>query len=129
MTHLVSPTPGPGLLIPAQTLIDGPALLARILADLPTDPDPRASRTIAVRHLTAAKIRANRAVGIGTALAHQVHGGIGFTEEYPLHPLTRRLWAWRSEFGNDAFWGKRLGANITERGAAHFWSDLTALTD
>jgi acyl-CoA dehydrogenase len=84
---------------------------------------------VAPFEIAAAKIRANRAVGVGTAMAHQVHGGIGFTIEYPLHPLTRRLWAWRSEFGNDAFWGKRLGAQITERGAANFWPDLTALTD
>ena len=79
--------------------------------------------------IAAAKLRANRAVGIGTALTHQVHGAIGFTEEYPLHPFTRRLWAWRSEFGNDQHWGDRLGAGVIARGADHFWSDLTALTD
>ncbi|MEZ5743644.1 MAG: acyl-CoA dehydrogenase family protein [Sphingomonadaceae bacterium] len=78
--------------------------------------------------IAAAKLRANRAVGTGTALAHQVHGAIGFTEEYPLHPLTRRLWAWRSEFGNDAFWSGHLGKTIAERGADAFWPDLTALT-
>ena len=79
--------------------------------------------------IAAAKLRANRAVGIGTALAHQVHGGIGFTREYPLHPLTRRLWAWRSEFGNDSHWASELGQAIVARGADAFWSDLTALTD
>lgn len=79
--------------------------------------------------IAAAKLRANRAVGIGTALAHQVHGGIGFTWEYPLHQLTRRLWAWRSEFGNDSRWAAELGQAIVARGADAFWSDLTALTD
>lgn len=79
--------------------------------------------------IAAAKLRANRAVGVGTALAHQVHGAIGFTEEYTLHPLTRRLWAWRSEFGNDSYWGAELGARIVSRGADQFWADLTALTD
>lgn len=77
----------------------------------------------------AAKLRANRAVGIGTAVAHQVHGAIGFTEEYPLHPLTRRLWSWRSEFGNDSFWSDVLAPRIIERGADNFWADLTALSD
>ena len=67
MTQSVSPPPGPDLLIPAQTLIDGPALLARILADLPTDPDPRASRTIAVRHMTEAKNAANAALAAAFA--------------------------------------------------------------
>lgn len=78
--------------------------------------------------IAAAKLRANRAVGIGTALAHQVHGAIGFTEEYPLHPLTRRLWAWRSEFGSDAHWSDKLGQSIIARGADCFWADLTALS-
>ncbi|WP_054106392.1 acyl-CoA dehydrogenase family protein [Novosphingobium sp. AAP83] len=75
----------------------------------------------------AAKLRANRAIGIGTALAHQVHGAIGFTIEYDLHPLTRRLWAWRSEFGSDAYWSGVLGAQVVARGADNFWADITAL--
>ena len=87
------------------------------------------SRGNAAFEISAAKIRANRAVGIGTALAHQIHGAIGFTQEYSLHPLTRRLWAWRSEFGSDALWSARLGARIVAAGADAFWPDLTALTD
>lgn len=79
--------------------------------------------------IAAAKLRANRAVGVGTAVAHQVHGAIGFTEEYPLHPLTRRLWAWRSEFGNDGYWSDVIGPQIVARGSLNFWADLTALTD
>lgn len=79
--------------------------------------------------IAAAKLRANRAVGVGAALAHQVHGAIGFTQDYALHPLTRRLWAWRSEFGSDAVWSARLGERIVARGADQFWADLTALTD
>lgn len=86
------------------------------------------ARGSAPYEIAAAKLRANRAVGSGTALAHQIHGGIGFTEEYPLHRLTRRLWAWRSEFGNDSFWSERLGQSIVTRGADNFWADLTALT-
>lgn len=79
--------------------------------------------------IAAAKLRANRAAGIGAALAHQVHGAIGFTQEYALHPMTRRLWSWRSEFGTDAHWGDILGARLVTRGAANFWADMTALTD
>lgn len=87
------------------------------------------SKRAAPFEIAAAKLRANRAVGVSTGVAHQVHGAIGFTEEYPLHPLTRRLWAWRSEFGNDAHWGDVLGPRIVERGPQNFWADLTALTD
>ncbi len=79
--------------------------------------------------IAAAKLRANRAVGLGATLAHQVHGAIGFTQDYALHPLTRRLWAWRSEFGNDAYWSRQLGPQIIARGAENFWADITALTD
>ena len=50
--------------------------------------------------VAAAKLRANRAVGTGTAIAHQVHGAIGFTQEYHLHPLTRRLAVLRSSMKN-----------------------------
>jgi acyl-CoA dehydrogenase len=77
----------------------------------------------------AAKLRCNIAVGTGAAIAHQVHGAIGFTEEYGLHPLTRRLWTWRSEFGNDSHWASLLGASLCDRGADNFWPDITALTD
>ena len=45
----------------------------------------------------AAKARAGEAASIAAGLAHQVHGAIGFTQEYELHPLTRRLWSWRDE--------------------------------
>ena len=78
--------------------------------------------------IAAAKLRANRAVEIGTTVAHQVHGAIGFTQEYGLHPLTRRLWQWRSEFGNDAYWSRELGSKVVAAGAEAFWPDLTART-
>ena len=77
--------------------------------------------------VAAAKLRANRAVGIGTSLTHQAHGAMGFTQEYGLQQLTRRLWSWRSEFGNDAYWAERLGGSVIERGADNYWPDLTAL--
>jgi acyl-CoA dehydrogenase len=42
-----------------------------------------------------------------------------------LHPLTRRLWSWRSEFGNDRLWSQRLGAQVVAAGADAFWPNLT----
>ena len=79
--------------------------------------------------VAAAKLRANRAVEMGTSVAHQVHGAIGFTEEYALAPLTRRLWQWRSEYGNDAYWSARLGSKVIAQGAERFWPELFARTD
>ena len=61
----------------------------------------------------------------GAAIAHQVHGAIGFTHEHSLHFATRRLWAWREEFGADAWWAERLGQAAIAAGAAGFWPALT----
>ncbi len=61
-----------------------------------------------------------------TSIAHQTHGAIGFTYEHGLHFATRRLWAWRAEFGSDAYWAGELGRTTLARGAAALWPDLTA---
>ncbi len=79
--------------------------------------------------IAAAKLRANRAARVATGIAHQVHGAMGFTAEYPLHHLTRRLWAWQTEGGNERFWGERLGARVAARGAKAFWTDLVARSE
>jgi len=79
--------------------------------------------------IAAAKLRANRAVGIATSIAHQVHGAIGFTREHSLHNATQRLWCWRSEFGNDRYWSTRLGKLVAQRGSENLWPDLTARSD
>jgi len=77
----------------------------------------------------AAKLRANKAVGIVAGIVHQVHGAIGFTAEYGLHPLTRRLMAWRSEFGGDHAWAVRLGRSTAALGADAFWAEMTRRGD
>jgi len=79
--------------------------------------------------IPAAKLRANQAIGIGTATAHQVHGGIGFTHEYPLHRLTRRLMGWRSEYGNDAFWAAELGRQAAALGPEGLWAEIARRGD
>ncbi len=79
--------------------------------------------------IAAAKLRANRAARISTGIAHQVHGAMGFTAEYSLHHLTRRLWAWQTEAGNERFWGERLGTQVAARGAQAFWPDLVARSE
>lgn len=76
--------------------------------------------------VAAAKIRAGEAAGIGAAIAHQVHGAIGFTQEHRLHYSTRRLWSWRDEFGNEAYWARRLGGAVAAAGADRLWHGITA---
>lgn len=74
--------------------------------------------------IAAAKLRANIAAAQCASIAHQVHGAIGFTAEYALQRFTRRLWAWRSEFGNERYWADEIGARVAARGADAFWPDL-----
>lgn len=79
--------------------------------------------------IACAKLRANEAMKHGSALAHQVHGAIGFTRDYPLQQLTRRMMAWRSEGGNDAYWSTRIGKQALEWGGTGLWDNLTTRTD
>ena len=76
--------------------------------------------------MAAAKLRANRAVGVVTAVAHQVHGAIGFTREYDLNRVTIPLMRWRGEQGNDAYWAARLGRQVAGFGGQGLWEALTA---
>jgi len=75
--------------------------------------------------IAAAKIRAGEAASLGAAIAHQVHGAIGFTQEYPLNRLTRRLWSWRDEFGNETHWARVLGGAVAAAGAERLWTGIT----
>ena len=74
----------------------------------------------------AAKVRAGLTVSRVVGLAHQVHGAIGFTLEYPLQWTTRRLMSWRTEFAGDRQWAVSFGRRILELGADGFWPYLAA---
>ncbi|MBF5094160.1 acyl-CoA dehydrogenase [Azospirillum sp. INR13] len=76
--------------------------------------------------IAAAKVRCGEAAGIAASIAHQVHGAIGFTQEHSLHHLTRRLWAWREEFGNEAVWNRIIGRHVAAAGADGLWPLVTA---
>lgn len=74
--------------------------------------------------IAVAKVRAGQMAAQVSRAAHQVHGAMGFTHEYLLHFGTRRLWAWRQEFGGDAAWAQELGARAMATGGERFWSDI-----
>jgi len=80
----------------------------------------------AALEIAAAKLRANRAAAKAGAIAHQVHGAIGFTREHPLHRFTLRLLAWRGDFGNDRHWAQYLGRLVCRADAGPLWHQLTA---
>jgi acyl-CoA dehydrogenase len=69
----------------------------------------------------AAKIRCSEAAEKGAAIAHQVHGAIGFTQEHILHRFTLRALAWRDDFGSESHWAVELGKMIAARGADELW--------
>jgi acyl-CoA dehydrogenase len=82
--------------------------------------------TIRLLPIAAAKARCSEAAGIGAAIAHQVHGAIGFTHEHSLHFLTKRLWSWRDEFGNEAEWNHLTGRIVAKAGPDRYWATITA---
>ncbi|MDP2005390.1 MAG: acyl-CoA dehydrogenase family protein [Rubrivivax sp.] len=76
--------------------------------------------------IATAKICAAEASGVVAGMAHAVHGAIGFTHEHALQHLTRRLWSWRSEFGNLGHWSQRLGQAACAQGSAGLWPAITS---
>lgn len=71
--------------------------------------------------VTSAKIRCAEAAEKGAAIAHQVHGAIGFSMEHVLHRYTLRALAWRDDFGHESYWAVELGKFVAARGADELW--------
>ncbi len=78
--------------------------------------------------LWIAKALASESAGHIASVSHQVHGAIGFTREYRLQLLTRRLWSWREECGNEAYWNGKVGALVLNNGADALWPWLIAMS-
>jgi acyl-CoA dehydrogenase len=74
----------------------------------------------------SAKIRVGEAVEKGAAIAHQVHGAIGFTAEHVLQRYSRRTWGWRDDFGAESVWARDLGEMVIDNGADALWPLLTS---
>jgi acyl-CoA dehydrogenase len=88
--------------------------------------DPGLAGQAAAFQLAAAKSVAADAATIATAAAHQAHGAMGMTQEYPLHFLTRRLWAWTREYGTGAQSADELGAIVSAAGADSLWPAIAS---
>jgi acyl-CoA dehydrogenase len=74
--------------------------------------------------VAAARTLAGDAAIVGARTAHQVHGAIGVTMEYPLQRFTRRLWEWEADDGTAARWARQLGAEASD-GALRTWQLIT----
>lgn len=75
----------------------------------------------------AAKARVGEAAGVAAEIAHQVHGAMGFTHEHSLHHFTRRLWAWRDEYGRETAWQEELGRRVARRRADSVWEFIVGV--
>jgi acyl-CoA dehydrogenase len=76
----------------------------------------------------AAKAQASASAGQIAAIAHQLHGAIGTTQEHRLRLTTTRLWAWRDEDSPAAECFAELGraaAAASAPGAGGLWPWLS----
>lgn len=78
--------------------------------------------------VAAAKSRSGEAAETVGALAHQVHGAIGYTQEHALHHFTKRIWSWRDEFGTELDWNRELGRDALSDPGDTFWHFITDST-
>jgi acyl-CoA dehydrogenase len=104
-------------------VLAGQTAAASAAADLAAEAVAEGIRMLPI---AAAKSRTGEAAGQGAAIAHQVHGAIGFTYEHTLHFFTKRLWSWRDEFGNEAEWNLYVGRHMAKAGADRLWAEITA---
>lgn len=74
--------------------------------------------------VAVAKARASAAAGRAASIVHEVHAAIGVTEAYHLHFVTRRLWQWRDDFGNEFMWHRLIGRAARDKGAGDLWQFL-----
>ncbi len=82
------------------------AFATRMSAAVATDsatvlPDSKAA--------AAGKVVASAAAVRACGIAHAVHGAMGITAEHDLQLFTRRLLAWRVQYGSEAYWAQQLG--------------------
>lgn len=75
----------------------------------------------------AARSRISDATAGACAIAHQLHGAIGFTQEHPLHRFTSLLWSWRDEFGSASYWTRKTGMAALGLDKAGYWPMITAV--
>lgn len=107
----------------SMAVLAGQVAAAQAAADLAADAFADGMSPVVIG---AAKGRAGEAASVAAGIAHQMHGAIGFTQEYELQRLTRRLWSWRDEFGNESEWFRVVGRAAFAAGADGLWPMMTA---
>jgi acyl-CoA dehydrogenase len=64
---------------------------------------------------------------LSAEIAHQVHGAIGYTREHRLNQLSRRLWLWRDQFGNEHDWHETVAEAFLSDPGTGLWQKITEL--
>lgn len=71
--------------------------------------------------IAAARSRLGDAADAAIAIGHQVHGAMGFSREYALNHRTRRLMAWRDDYGSVLAWRRSLAGAFVGCTREQFW--------
>ena len=95
------------------------AAVEQAVRKLSAHPVPFSGDSDMLLPLATAKIVASEAAGRVTRNAHQAHGAMGFSFEYPLQQYSRRVWSWREEFGPEFYWSGRLGMAVASGISSH----------
>jgi acyl-CoA dehydrogenase len=102
--------------------------MAADLAGAAAVADPGLTGPAAEFQVASAKVVAHDAAMIATSAAHQAHGAMGMTQEYPLQYLTRRMWAWTREYGTGAQAADEVGALVASAGVDALWPMIASAT-
>ena len=85
-----------------------------------------AAQSPALSNVLAAHVDLAGYAGRIARTAHDLHGAMGVTEEYGLHPLTERLWAWPEEGVRQLDARIELGRRAAAGGVAGLWDSVIA---
>ena len=80
-----------------------------------------AAESVSQTMIAAARSRLGDAADAAIAIGHQVHGAMGFSREYALNHRTRRLMAWRDDYGSVLEWRRALAGAFTGCTREQFW--------
>lgn len=80
-----------------------------------------AAESMSETMISAARSRLGDAADAAITIGHQVHGALGFSREYSLNHRTRRLMAWRDDFGSVLAWRRALAGSFVDCARDAFW--------
>ncbi|AKV98144.1 hypothetical protein ACP86_19480 [Marinobacter sp. CP1] len=88
------------------------AAVEQAIRALSKHPEPFSGDQAVFVPVATAKVVTSEGAATVARLAHQSHGAMGFSFEYPLQQFSRRIWCWREEYGSEFYWSERLGMNV-----------------